>query len=244
VKTPIRLGFLLAPFSAVLLALGGALLLPSLVLSGNTAQKGQGQELAPAERCHPLAGEDANFCKQMVELEVRDVVPLEEAQTHAVLLVSKDGSMLLPIFVDEASAVAIAFRLAHLEPPHPLAQDLLDDVVVKLGGKVSEVRIDGLQDDIFVGRLIIKQGARDVALEARPSDSIAMALTGNAPILAHRKVLDEAGISKEEVDSMMNDLGVGGGGLPGEPGAEPKAEPLPRPPLPPRGEPDEDTIHL
>ena len=50
--------------------------------------------------------------------------------------------MALPIFVDEAAAMAIAFRLAHVEPPHPLAQDLLDDVVEELGGQVTEVRID------------------------------------------------------------------------------------------------------
>ncbi len=183
----------------------------------------------------------------MVELEVRDVVPLEEAQTHAVLLVSKDGTTLLPIFVDEASAVAIAFRLAHLVPPHPLAQDLLDDVVVQLGGKVSEVRIDSLQDDIFVGRIIIRQGGQDHALDARPSDSIAMALTGGAPILAHQKVLAEAGLSKDEVDALMNQLGVGGGppGDLGVPPGEPK-HPLPgeqTPGTPPPGE-DEDTIHL
>jgi bifunctional DNase/RNase len=247
VRTPIRVGFLLVPFSAVLLALAALLLLPSLALSGpQEAAAAPGavsrggkapKDKAPApvaSRCKPLSGEAGDVCRDLVELEVRDVVPLERAETHAVLLVSKDGAQMLPIFVDEAAAVAIAFRLAHMAPPHPLAQDLLDEVVKGLGGTVREVRIDSLKDDVFVGRIVIDQAGKDHAMKARPSDSIAMALSGNAPILAHRQVLAEAGVNKEQLDSMMGELGVGGSGpptgegdeeMPGMPGMDPE-EPL------------------
>lgn len=175
--------------------------------------------------CRPLAGDAPDVCEELVELEVRDVLPIVELDTHAIVLVSKDGSTMLPIFVDEAAAVSIAFRLAEREPPHPLAQDLLDSVVEELGGEVTEVRIESVEDDVFVGRVVIRQNGNDHAIDARPSDSIAMALQGKAPILADRQVLDEAGIDEQEIKSLLEqELGVGGSG------------PLPHE-LPPPGEP-------
>ena len=85
-------------------------------------------------------------------------------------------------------------------------------MVVELGAKVTEVRIDDLKDDIYVGRVFLEQGARKMTLDARPSDSIAMALDGQARIRVTRKVLDEAGISREEIDSLRGGDGPGVGG--------------------------------
>lgn len=166
-----------------------------------------------SKACVPKQGGNPAACKELVELEVRDVIPLVEAQTHAVVLTTSDGQMVLPIFVDESAAVAIAFRLAHMQPPQPLSQDLLGSVVTQLGARVVEVRIDDLRDDIYTGRIFLEQGKRKVTLDARPSDSIAMALDGKARIMVTRKVLDEAGISREEINSLQNGgPGVGGSG--------------------------------
>ncbi len=185
------------------------------------AQKGAAAAEETAA-CVPKKGGNPEACKELVELQVRDVIPLVEAQTHAVVLTTEDGKMVLPIFVDESAAVAIAFRLAHLQPPQPLAQDLLGSLVTELGGKVVEVRIDDLRDDIYTGRVFLTQGKRKLSLDARPSDSIAMALDGKARIMVTRKVLDEAGITKDEIDSLREGgPGVGGSG---------DAEPMPMDP--------------
>ncbi|EPX56251.1 hypothetical protein D187_007593 [Cystobacter fuscus DSM 2262] len=206
-KTPIPAAtFLLGPLSAALLTLG-ALLLPGFGPAPSP------KAAAPANPvCQPKEGGNPSACKELVELEVRDVIPLVEAKTHAVVLTTPDGAMVLPIFVDESAAVAIAFRLAHLRSPQPLSQDLLGSMVVELGAKVTEVRIDDLKDDIYVGRVFLEQGARKMTLDARPSDSIAMALDGRARIRVTRKVLDEAGISREEIDSLRGGDGPGVGG--------------------------------
>jgi bifunctional DNase/RNase len=223
VKTPYRASLFLAPISAVLLALVGLLFLPALSAQPAFAAP---PPMAGPEPCVTEAGADPAMCRELVELVVRDVVPLEEAQTHAVVLTTEDGEMVLPVFVDEAAAVAIAFRLAHMEPPQPLAQDLLDDVVSKLGAHVTEVRIDDLQGDIYTGRVFLQQGKKHLELDARPADSIAMALDGKARIRVTRKVLSQAGISRDDIESLHeNDTGVGGSG-------EPEAEPVPiAPPL-------------
>ena len=147
-----------------------------------------------------------------VELTVQDVIPIAEANTHAVVLVSRDEQMLLPIFVTEEAAVSIAFRLAHQESPHPLAADLLDDVVSTMGGQVTEVQIDDVRDDIYTSHVVIRQGKTDHRLSARPSDAIALALTGKAKIFCAEQVLARAGISKREIDALRQQLGVGGSG--------------------------------
>lgn len=151
---------------------------------------------------------------ELVELEVRDVLPLVEAQTHAVVLSTKDGQTVLPIFVDESAALAIAFRLAHRSPPHPLSQDLLASVVEEMGGTVTEVRIDKVEENVFEGRVFIRQGEKQLSLDARPSDSIAMALGGEARIMTTPKVLSQAGISRKDIDQLREAPGVGGSGPP------------------------------
>ncbi len=227
-KTSIPAAFVLAPLSAALLALG-VLLLPGF--GAPPSPKAAASKDSAA--CVPKQGGNPSACKELVELEVQDVVPLSEAQTHAVVLTTRDGAMVLPIFVDESAAVAIAFRLAHLESPQPLSQDLLGSVVTELGAKVTEVRIDDLRDDIYFGRVFLMQGKREVTLDARPSDSIAMALDGQARITVTRKVLDEAGITREEIDALKEGgPGVGGSGDPHQ------MEPMPMDPhgnLPPPG---------
>ncbi len=232
-KTPIAATFLLGPLSAALLALGGVFLPAS---GAHSSPKAVAVEDEKA--CVPKKGGNPAACKELIELQVRDVIPLVEAQTHAVVLSTSDGEMVLPIFVDESAAVAIAFRLAHLRPPQPLAQDLLGSVVTELGGKVVEVRIDDLHDDIYTGRVFLTLGKRKMALDARPSDSIAMALDGQARILVTRKVLDEAGITRDEIDSLREGgPGVGGSG-PGLGGSGDKQleEPMdPHQGLPPPG---------
>jgi bifunctional DNase/RNase len=227
VKTPIPVTFLLGPLSAALLALGGVML-PAFSAPPPVPVKAAADDTA----CVPKKGGNPAACKELIELQVRDVVPLVEAQTHAVVLSTGDGEMILPIFVDEAAAVAISFRLAHLNSPQPLAQDLLGAVVTELGGKVVEVRIDDLRDDIYTGRVFLEQGKKKMALAARPSDSIAMALDGKARILVTRKVLDEAGISRQEIDALREGgPGVGGSG-------DPNMQPSPMDPhhgMPPPG---------
>jgi len=241
VKTPNRATLFVAPLSAVVLALGGLLLLPAFSPVGAVAAA---VPLASSQPCITAAGDDPKACAELVELEVQDVVPLVEAQTHAVVLTTKDRGIVLPVFVDEASAVSIAFRLADRNPPQPLAQDLLDDVVKQLGGTVTEVRIDDLRDNVYSGRVFLQQGKRKMTLDARPSDSIAMALTSHARIRVTRKVLTLAGISRDEIEGLQGGPGVGGSGRGGMDSKG--AVPMPLPGMPSQGQPpidmDMDTL--
>ena len=165
----------------------------------------------------------------LVPLEVKDVVPLKELKQHAVVLVSKQDGTVLPIFVDETAAVAIAFRLMGKPTPHPLAHDLLDQIVPSLGARVTEVRIDGLENHVYRSHVYIQQANRQVVIEARPSDAVSMALAAKVPVYTTRQVMAVGGITRAEIDAIGKDPldpapGVGGSG---SAGTAPNAPPPP-----------------
>jgi hypothetical protein len=167
----------------------------------------------------------------LVQVEVKDVVPLKELNQHAVVLVSKEDGMVLPLFVDETAAVAIAFRLMGRPAPRPLAHDLLDRIVPSLGGRLTEVRIDGLKDHVYRSHVVIQQANKQLVIEARPSDALSMALAAKVPVYTTRQVMAEGGISKAEIDSFGKEpAGVGGSGNAGTaPAPAPATPPAPAP---------------
>ena len=152
----------------------------------------------------------------LVRMEVKDVVPLKELKQHAVVLISKEDGTVLPLFVDETAAVAIAFRLMGRPTPHPLAHDLLDRLVPSLGGKLTEVRIDGLKDHVYSSHVFIQQANRQLVIEARPSDAVAMALAAKVPVYTTRQVMAEGGITRAEIDAFGREPGDA---LPGQGGS-------------------------
>lgn len=170
----------------------------------------------------------------LVRMEVKDVVPLKELKQHAVVLVSKEDGTVLPLFVDETAAVAIAFRLMGRPTPHPLAHDLLDRLIPSLGGRLTEVRIDGLKDHVYKSHVFIQQADRKLVIEARPSDAVSMALAARVPVYTTRQVMAEGGISRAEIDAYGRDSsapapGVGGSGNAGTAPGEDTRAPAPLP---------------
>ncbi len=137
----------------------------------------------------------------LVEMEVVGVVPMEE-ESSLVGLSQKDAEKLLPLVIGRAEAMAIDMRLHDARAPRPLTHDLLGQAIDALGAKVTRVEIDGLQDAVFVAKIRLAQGDKRLVLDARPSDSIALALGAHAPIFASRKVLEGAGLDKSDLDRM------------------------------------------
>jgi uncharacterized protein len=140
----------------------------------------------------PATGADKE--DSFVEVTVRGVVPTE--QGHAVVLAPKTGAgkQVMPVFVGPCEANAIQMRLDHQTGPRPLTHELLDNVVRALGARVVKIEIDDLKNNTFLGRIHLAQGDKVIQIDARPSDSIALALGAGAPIKVARKVLDRAGI--------------------------------------------------
>ncbi len=137
---------------------------------------------------------------ELVEMEVRDVMTVHDGDTHAVILSPKGEDTIVPIFIGPSEALAISLRLRRETPPRPLTHDLLEKVIRALGAKVTKIHIDDLRDSVYLGKVFLAYGDKAVELDARPSDSIALAVGSSAPIFAARKVIDQAGLSKKDLE--------------------------------------------
>jgi RNA polymerase sigma factor (sigma-70 family) len=111
---------------------------------------------------------------------------------HAIVLEDEAGDRRLPIFVGQPEAVAIALRLHDTELPRPLTHMLLANVIDALGARVTEVRVTRLADQTFFGEIELTGPNGTVAVDARPSDAINVALLAEAPIRVGADVLRAA----------------------------------------------------
>ncbi|MEW6431500.1 MAG: bifunctional nuclease family protein [Myxococcota bacterium] len=152
-------------------------------------------------------GADAGV--EFVPVKVLDVLELDDGG-WAVLLGETGADTVLPIFIGGMEGLAIRLRLDKQVTPRPLTHDLLEDAIEALGGTVVQVEIDDLKADTFLGRIHLKPKARrPVVLDARPSDSIALALGTGAPIFVARPVLDRAGLSRKTLRPKRPPVGAG-----------------------------------
>ncbi len=108
-----------------------------------------------------------------------------------VVLRAEDGRI-LPIYIGISEAVAIHSALKNEIPPRPMTHDLLVEIIRRLDAKVERVIIDDMIDNIFYARLILSKNGQEIEVDARPSDSIAIAVRLAVPIYIDEKVLDEA----------------------------------------------------
>lgn len=125
-----------------------------------------------------------------------------------VLLRESDGSRYLPIWIGAVEASAIAYAQQGTPTERPLTHELMQRLVEALGDELREVRILDVEEGVFFASLIFASGAE---VEARPSDSIALALRSGARIVCAEDVLDEAGIAstsdeEEEVEKFREFL--------------------------------------
>ncbi|MFN0177292.1 MAG: bifunctional nuclease family protein [Gemmatimonadales bacterium] len=111
--------------------------------------------------------------------------------TPVVILKETDGERTLPIWIGAAEAAAIAIELRGDKPARPMTHDLLKNLLQGLGGDLKRVHIAGLKDNTYIAQLVVIRGGEIFELDARPSDSIALALRTRSPIFAHEDLLDK-----------------------------------------------------
>ncbi len=116
----------------------------------------------------------------------------------AVLLGDETKSIALPIFIGGTEALSIHDRIEGEPRPRPLTHDLLEAVMRELGGKLVKVQVDSVEEGVFKGTVHVWHGGRVAAIDARPSDAIALALGADVPIFVARSVLLEAGIRVDQ----------------------------------------------
>ena len=109
-----------------------------------------------------------------------------------VILRDKDGRRVLPIWVGTFEANAIALQIENVSTPRPMTHDLLRNVIQDLKAAVKKVVVCDLQENMFYALIYLSVNGDTVAIDARPSDAIALALRTKAPILVEETVIDHA----------------------------------------------------
>lgn len=139
------------------------------------------------------AGHNGNGCVQM---DVSKIRIDERRGEQVVVLKERGGNRLLPIIIGISEVTAIKMKISGIQPPRPLTHDLLQNTISQLGATLDRIVITKLEFNTFFAKLILqtKDGAK-FEVDARPSDSIAVALRADAPIYVAEEVLDQVASS-------------------------------------------------
>ncbi len=134
-----------------------------------------------------------------------------------VILQESDGERVLPIWIGPGEASAIAMELAQMKFSRPLTHDLLVSVLGGLGGALQKVIISRVEENTYFAEMIIQRNGEVISIDARPSDSIAVALRMEAQIFAHEELLERTSIEVSEDHSVVEFDAI-------DPGLEPDQE--------------------
>ncbi|MEO8503231.1 MAG: bifunctional nuclease family protein [Acidobacteriota bacterium] len=129
---------------------------------------------------------------EQVRMEIKGILLDPTSNVPIVILRDSENHLLLPIWIGLFEANAIALRLEGVETPRPMTHDLLRSAIEQLGGTVSRVVIRDLQESTYFATIELKTPQGDMALDARPSDALALALRTGAGIFVNRQVLEKA----------------------------------------------------
>ena len=134
----------------------------------------------------------------MIEVQIDSVRVHLMTPQRLVVLKQLDSERYLPIWVGPYEAEAITIALQEVEMIRPLTHDLLKNVFGAFNARILRIEIVKLQEEIFYGNIVAEVNGKEVNVDSRPSDAIALSVRAHVPILVDPSVMDAAGIIPEE----------------------------------------------
>lgn len=134
---------------------------------------------------------------ELIEMAVDSIRVHMPTHQHVVILKEKEAERYLPIWIGIHEANAIALKITGITPERPITHDLLVNVLGAVEVTVHRVVVTSLSNEVFYARISASQNGRDLDIDARPSDAIAVAVRVGAPIFVAGEVLDKAGVLPE-----------------------------------------------
>jgi uncharacterized protein len=133
-----------------------------------------------------------------------NILGLSVSQTqsgaYALVLTEENGERRIPIIIGPVEAQAIAIQLEGLKPPRPLTHDLVRNIAQAFDIVLLEVTIHKLEEGIFFSELLCEMNGKEVRIDSRTSDAVALALRFRCPIYTTEEILRKAGIVLESED--------------------------------------------
>jgi hypothetical protein len=143
-----------------------------------------------------------------IEMTIKGLMVDPITNMPIVILRDKDGQRVLPIWVGVFEANAIALQIENVTPQRPMTHDLLNNVIHDLKADIQKIVVSDLKENTFYALIYLAIGGEVMAVDARPSDAIALALRARAPIFVEDSVIDSAksvdlAPSKEDSDRLQ-----------------------------------------
>lgn len=138
--------------------------------------------------------------EKLIEVKIDSLRVSLTNQQRIVVLKQVDSDRFLPIWIGPYEAEAITIALQEIEVSRPQTHDLVKNMITSLNAKLIKAVIKVLKDDIFYGMLVVEVNGKELEIDSRPSDAIAVAVRAHVPIMVSEKVMDEASIIPEEVE--------------------------------------------
>jgi uncharacterized protein len=127
-----------------------------------------------------------------IEMTIKGLMVDPITNTPIVILRDHEGQRVLPIWVGIFEANAIALQIENVTTPRPMTHDLLRNVISDLKASVDRIVVCDLQDNTYYALIYLTRNGETMAIDARPSDAIALALRTRAPIYVEETVIDHA----------------------------------------------------
>ncbi|MDI6605791.1 MAG: bifunctional nuclease family protein [Candidatus Omnitrophota bacterium] len=135
----------------------------------------------------------------MVEMELNKIVIDEKRHDQLIVLKEKGGERILPIVIGLSEASAIKLKISGFTPPRPLTHDLLHSAIENLDAKIDRIIIDKLEENTFHAKIVLKASSgKDKIIDARPSDSIALAVRAQVPIFVEDEIIKQSELFNKE----------------------------------------------
>ena len=127
-----------------------------------------------------------------IEMTIKGLMVDPITNMPIIILRDKDGQRVLPIWVGVFEANAIALQMENVTTPRPMTHDLLKNVICDLKADIQKIVVSDLRENTFYALIYLVVNGEPVAIDARPSDAIALALRAQAPIFVEDRVIDNA----------------------------------------------------
>lgn len=134
----------------------------------------------------------------MIEVVIDSIRVHLMTPQRVVVLKQTNAERYLTIWVGPYEAEAITVALQEVEMSRPLTHDLLKNICTTFNARILRIEITELQGEVFFGNIIAEVDGREMRIDSRPSDAIAIAVRAHVPILVHAHVMESAGMTPDQ----------------------------------------------
>lgn len=141
----------------------------------------------------------------MISVKVKGI-GLDPSENPLLLLIDQEETIVLPISIGLSEAQAISLRLEGRTFPRPLTYDLILSICKNLGGSIEKIVVNDMRQGTFYAQLYLQQEGKEIIIDTRPSDAVALALTSGSPLYITAEVARHSFRLEEVVEENSEDV--------------------------------------